>query len=153
MIGLSDIRCVLLRATGVHCVGRDCLQVVPACQTRARFLTLSNDWYQEESFAFRDLRSCDIVVSTFNDRQRKATRSRLVLLKASVTSNLDPTQQREDHRHGRGRNARKGRKDPKSLVVKILTFKPLWLKILQSIFANPAPVKAFRGGGGLDFPK
>jgi hypothetical protein len=36
-----------------------------------------------------------------------------------------------------------------SFVVKILTSKPLGLKILQGILANPAPVKAFRCGGGI----
>ena len=38
--------------------------------------------------------------------------------------------------------------DRKSFKVKILTSNPYALKILQTIFANPAPVKAFSGGGG-----
>ena len=36
----------------------------------------------------------------------------------------------------------------KFFVIKILTSNPLGLKILQSIFVEPAPVKAFREGGG-----
>ena len=35
----------------------------------------------------------------------------------------------------------------KSFKVKILTSNPYALKILQTIFAAPAPVKAFRGWG------
>lgn len=46
-----------------------------------------------------------------------------------------------------------GEKADKFFVVKILTCKPLRLKILQSIFADPAPVKAFRGVGGGGYPK
>jgi hypothetical protein len=36
---------------------------------------------------------------------------------------------------------------PKPNVVKILTSKLFDIKILQTLFANPAPRKAFRGGG------
>jgi hypothetical protein len=42
--------------------------------------------------------------------------------------------------------------DPdKSFIINIFTSNPLQLKILQTLFANPAPVEAFRGdrGGGL----
>jgi hypothetical protein len=39
-----------------------------------------------------------------------------------------------------------------SFVVKILTSKPLGLKILQTIFVKPAPVAAFRGGQGEGVP-
>jgi len=38
--------------------------------------------------------------------------------------------------------------DRNSFVLKILTFNPLVLKILQIVFADPAPVKAFRWGRG-----
>jgi len=39
-----------------------------------------------------------------------------------------------------------------SFIFKILTSKPLGLKILQTIFANPAPVAAFRGLAGGGYP-
>jgi hypothetical protein len=41
----------------------------------------------------------------------------------------------------------------KFFVIKILTPKPLGLKILQSIFANSAPSKAFSGEGGGGTPR
>ena len=40
----------------------------------------------------------------------------------------------------------------KSFKVKILTSNSYALKILQTIFATPAPVKAFRGVGGGGYP-
>lgn len=65
-----------------------------------------------------------------------------------MTSNLDLEIQRADGCQGKGgiRETREQRAN--SFAVKILTSKPLGLKILQSIFAEPAPVKAFRGVGG-----
>jgi hypothetical protein len=45
------------------------------------------------------------------------------------------------------------KKSSNSFVVKILTSKPLGLKILQTLFAKPAPVKAFGGGGGGGMPQ
>jgi hypothetical protein len=39
-----------------------------------------------------------------------------------------------------------------SFVVNIMTSKPLALNILQTTFANPAPVKGFRGVGGRGVP-
>jgi hypothetical protein len=77
-----------------------------------------------------------------------------------VTSNLDPQIQKADYGQGGG-GIRKNRGAAlNSFVIKILTSKPLGLKILQGIFVEPAPVKAFRelGGGGVptkpaDFPK
>jgi hypothetical protein len=48
-----------------------------------------------------------------------------------------------------GGGTRGGReKVRKSFVVKILTSKSLGLKILQTFFAKPAPVKSFKGVGG-----
>jgi hypothetical protein len=41
------------------------------------------------------------------------------------------------------------KKGRKAFVVQIFTVKPLWLKILQSIFANTVPVQAFRGTRGI----
>lgn len=64
-----------------------------------------------------------------------------------VTSDLDPKIQRADHRQGGGGAGRNRERGFNSFVLKILTSKPLGLKILQSIFANPAPVAAFRGVG------
>jgi hypothetical protein len=69
-----------------------------------------------------------------------------------VTSNLDPGIQRADHRQGGGGICRIREQGPNSFVLKILTSKSQWLKILQSIFANTSPVKAFRGMGGGGVP-
>jgi hypothetical protein len=78
----------------------------------------------------------------------------------NVTSNLDLKIQRADHSRGGGGAGRNPERGSNSIVLKILTSKPLGLKILQTIFANPAPVAAFRGVGGEgdtpenhDFPK
>jgi hypothetical protein len=62
-----------------------------------------------------------------------------------VTSNLDPKTQRADHRQGGSRARNRHDKGRNSFVLKILTSKPLGPKILQAIFANLAPVAAFRG--------
>src|SRR5271166_5498552 len=62
----------------------------------------------------------------------------------NVTSDLAPKIQRADHRQGGGGASRNCHHGSNSFVVKILTSNPLALKILQSIFANPAPVAAFR---------
>jgi hypothetical protein len=64
-----------------------------------------------------------------------------------VTSDLDPGIQRADHGQGGGGAHRNRERGSNSFVLKILTSKPLPLKILQGIFANPAPVVAFRGWG------
>ena len=40
----------------------------------------------------------------------------------------------------------------KFFVIKILTSNSLGLKILQTLFAEPAPVKPFRGGWGEGVP-
>ena len=66
---------------------------------------------------------------------------------AIVTSNLDPRFQRANHGQGGGTCKNRGAV-PNSFVVKILTPKPLGLKILQTLFADPAPSKPFRGRGG-----
>ena len=67
-----------------------------------------------------------------------------------VTSNLDPRIQKADHPQRGSGSSSDGEKSRNSFVLKILTYKPLGLKILQAIFADPAPVAAFRGvvGGG-----
>jgi len=44
------------------------------------------------------------------------------------------------------------RRGPKSPVFKILTSKFFDIKILQTLFANPAPSKAFRGRGEGGYP-
>ena len=64
-----------------------------------------------------------------------------------VTSNLDSKIQRADYCQGGGGTRSHHEKGHKFFVIKILTSKYYWFKILQSIFANRAPVKAFRGGG------
>ena len=70
----------------------------------------------------------------------------------NVTSDLDPKIQRADHRQGGGGARRKRERGSNSFVLKILTSKPLGLKILQTIFVNPAPVAAFGGVGGGGYP-
>jgi hypothetical protein len=69
-----------------------------------------------------------------------------------VTSDLDPEIQRADHRQGGG--GTRGNREPvsNSFVLKILTPKPLGLKILRGIFAKPAPDKAFHGLVGEGYP-
>ena len=42
---------------------------------------------------------------------------------------------------------------PKSFVLKILTSNLFDIKILQTLFADPAPSKAFRGYGGRGVPR
>jgi hypothetical protein len=84
----------------------------------------------------------------------KGIRARLALgfPQPSVTSDLDPKIQRADDRRGGGDARRNRERGSNSFVLKILTSKPLPLKILQTIFANPAPVAAFRGWGGGGYP-
>jgi hypothetical protein len=69
-----------------------------------------------------------------------------------VTPDLDPETQTADHRQGGGGARRNHELGPNPFVLKILTSKPLGLKILQTIFANPAPVAAFREGDGGGYP-
>src|SRR5208283_5500940 len=59
-----------------------------------------------------------------------------------VTSNLDLEIQKADHREGGSGTSSHAEKGRNSFVLKILTSKPLGLKILQAIFADPAPVAA-----------
>src|SRR5579862_7460316 len=68
---------------------------------------------------------------------------------ADVTFNLALPPKRADSDQGGGGVCGSREKDRNSFVVKILTSKPLALKILQTLFANPAPVRrSSRGGGG-----
>jgi len=69
-----------------------------------------------------------------------------------VTSNLDPETQRADHRQGGGGIQPTLQKARKFFQLKILTSNPYGLKILQTVFADPAPVKAFQGVGGGGVP-
>jgi hypothetical protein len=64
-----------------------------------------------------------------------------------VTSNLALYKNKADHGQGVSGTSSIGEKANELFVIKILTSKPLRLNILQSIFADPAPVKAFRCGG------
>ena len=70
-----------------------------------------------------------------------------------VTSNLALRRDEAENGHGGGGTRSDDKKARKSFVVKILTSKPLGLKILQTTLAEPAPVKAFRGEGGTPKPK
>jgi hypothetical protein len=65
-----------------------------------------------------------------------------------VTSKiLTPKPKRADHRQGGSRARNRHEKSRNSFVLKILTSKSLGLKILPAIFANLAPVAAFREVG------
>jgi hypothetical protein len=66
-----------------------------------------------------------------------------------VTSNLAPKAERADHRQGGSRARNRCQKGRNSFIFKILASKSLGLKILQAIFANLAPVAAFREVGGV----
>ena len=77
-----------------------------------------------------------------------------------MTSDLDAEFRKADHRHGEWAKRKISESRCNSIAFKILTSNPYALKILQTIFAEPAPVKAFRGGWGrgvpsnlADFPK
>jgi len=60
----------------------------------------------------------------------------------AVTSDLDPPCESEDDGQGGDGIGRRSR-PPKSFVIKIMTFNPQGLKILQTLLAKPAPVKPF----------
>jgi hypothetical protein len=70
-----------------------------------------------------------------------------------VTSALAPEFQKADHYRGESSNKPLAKKARKVFEIKILTSNPQRLNILQPIFANPAPVKAFRGWWGYPNPK
>src|SRR5579864_2952745 len=74
------------------------------------------------------------------------------VLTTHVTSNLALHSKRADHIPGEGSIREGPGKASNSFIVKILTSKPLALKILQTLFGNPAPLKAFRGGWGGGIP-
>jgi len=68
-----------------------------------------------------------------------------------VTSDLARFSRKADHRQGVS-GIRQGLKKARKLFeIKILTPNSYALKILQTIFAKPAPVKAFRGMGGRGY--
>ena len=69
-----------------------------------------------------------------------------------VTSDLAPAQKKADHRQGVSGTGIPLQEASKFFVIKILTSNPLGLKILQGIFAKPAPVKTFREGRGRGVP-
>jgi hypothetical protein len=64
-----------------------------------------------------------------------------------VTSDLASHERKAEHGQGGGGVRDLDYCELKFFIVKILTSKPLALKILQTIFANPAPVKPFTGVG------
>ena len=77
-----------------------------------------------------------------------------------VTSDLASREKEADHGQGGGGTERAPNKRRNFFFFKILTSNPYALNILQTLFAKPAPVKAFGGtrGGGyplepLTFPK
>ena len=79
---------------------------------------------------------------------------------AGVSSDLAQKIERADHGQGAGSGGENLEKHPNSFVLNIFTSNPLGLKILQTLFAEPAPVKAFRGwrrrgysSRSLTFPK
>jgi hypothetical protein len=59
---------------------------------------------------------------------------------------LSSTGKRVEHGQGGGGTQGGHETARKFFVINILTSKPLRLKILQTIFAKPAPVKAFKRG-------
>jgi hypothetical protein len=71
----------------------------------------------------------------------------------SVTSDLDPRIQTADHGQGGGCADRNRERGSDSFVLKIFTFKPLPLKILQSILANPGAGSGIQRWGEGHFCK
>jgi len=69
-----------------------------------------------------------------------------------VTSDLAFEKKTADHGQGVSGTRDALAASTKFFVVKILTPKPLGLKILQTVFAEPAPLKAFRGWGEGGYP-
>jgi hypothetical protein len=65
---------------------------------------------------------------------------------------LPSTGKREDDRRGGSGVDPSGKRGAKSFEVKILISNSSALKILRAIFADPAPVKAFRGKRGRGYP-
>jgi hypothetical protein len=61
-----------------------------------------------------------------------------------VTSDLASHSEKVDHRQGGSGIRRSAKKSSNPFVIKILLSKPLGLKILQTLFANPAPVATQR---------
>jgi hypothetical protein len=70
----------------------------------------------------------------------------------NVTSDLAHKKEKADHRHGEWGARASLQKACNSFVVKILTSNPYALKILQTLFAKPAPVKAFQRDTGRGVP-
>lgn len=70
-----------------------------------------------------------------------------------VTSNLAPHRKLADHSRGAGCISSESNLRHKSFVLKILTSKLFAIKILQTLFANAAPSKPFRGMGGGGLPQ
>ncbi|SRR6266567_789678 len=70
-----------------------------------------------------------------------------------VTSELATRAKRAEHGQGGGGIRDFRRSSAKCFVVKILTSKPLGLKILQRLFAGSAPGKAFHGDGEGGTPR
>jgi hypothetical protein len=68
-----------------------------------------------------------------------------------VTYNLASAPQSRDHKRRQADYGQRHQPAPKPCVIKILTSNPWRLKILQTLSANPAPVKPFKaqGGGGI----
>ena len=70
-----------------------------------------------------------------------------------VTSNLAPNSQQADHGQSGGSIGRESNSMRNSFALKILTLKSSAIKILQTLFANPAPRKPLRGIGGGGIPQ
>jgi hypothetical protein len=65
-----------------------------------------------------------------------------------VTSNLALRHKSVHHSRGKSSLEKSDDNGPNSFVVKILTSNSFALKILRTLFANPAPSKTSRGRGG-----
>jgi len=75
------------------------------------------------------------------------------MLLDDVTSNFASQIKKADHCRRGGSTRTERRKRRKSIVLKILTCKLFAIKILQTLFANPAPIKPSEvGGRGVPSP-
>jgi hypothetical protein len=100
----------------------------------------------QEAFASPDPATIKTLSTAENGRKHFHNRR-------PVTSNLAPHPQLAHHGQGGGGISSETNGAHNSCALKILTSNLFAIKILQTLFANPAPSKTFRGMGGGGLPQ